>query len=92
MASATSASVTVAAPARRRLIGQVSSPGMGAIRASQIDGDPCGWAVRASASSERRVSSKASGSTTMTRVAGLCSAMTRLIPAISPPPEAPHNS
>ena len=34
------------------------------------------------------MSSKASGSTTMTRVAGLCSAMTRLIPAIRPPPEA----
>ena len=35
---------------------------------------------------------KASGSTTRTRVSGLRSAMTRLIPAISPPPEAPHNS
>ena len=87
MACATSASVTATTPDRVwLLIGQVSSPGIGVSKASQIERAPSSMVSRRPDASERRVSSKPAGSAPQTSVAGDSAFTAVEIPAISPPP------
>ena len=73
------------AASRGRLIAKVSSPGDGAIRASQMLRPPGGLVRRVPAFRLRAWSSKPSGSTEWIWVPGDRASKARATPAISPP-------
>src|SRR5262249_9499813 len=86
----TSASLAVTpCPISRRLISQVTTPGVSVISASQIVPLMRALRSRRPLANERFVSSKPSGSAVQTCTSGKRDFRPSVMPAASPPPEAP---